>query len=138
MLIKTTPHEEPPAWSRFFEHHFEALRQRYGRALAWSVAHQPVVLLTALSTILLTGYLYWSAPKGFFPQEDIGMITANIDTPQDMSYEGRLGIARQPGRQPPEKPGQPRGVRHAGDVVGHGGGRCESHRNIGHFVCLRF
>lgn len=97
MLIKTTPHEEPPAWSRFFEHHFEALRQRYGRALAWSVAHQPVVLLTALSTILLTGYLYWSAPKGFFPQEDIGMITANIDTPQDMSYEGRLGIARQLG-----------------------------------------
>ncbi|MDB5999797.1 MAG: acriflavine resistance protein, partial [Rhizobacter sp.] len=36
-----------------------------------------------------------SAPKGFFPQEDIGQITANVDTPQDMSYLGRLAVMQQ-------------------------------------------
>jgi HAE1 family hydrophobic/amphiphilic exporter-1 len=36
--------------------------------------------------------------KGFFPQEDIGQLTVNIDTPQDMSYDGRLVVAQQLGK----------------------------------------
>lgn len=86
-----------PAWSRSFERYFEATRQGYGRALAWAVDHRTVMLLTALATVLLTGWLYQTAPKGFFPQEDIGQVTANIDTPQDMSWEGRLKVAQQLG-----------------------------------------
>jgi HAE1 family hydrophobic/amphiphilic exporter-1 len=39
-------------------------------------------------------WLYQSAAKGFFPQEDIGQLSANIDTAEDMSYEGRLAVLR--------------------------------------------
>lgn len=98
LLIKHEKAPKPePAWSRFFERHFEATRQGYGRALSWAVDHRTVMLMIALATVLLTGYLYWTAPKGFFPQEDLGQVTANIDTPQDMSYEGRLKVAQQLG-----------------------------------------
>ena len=99
MLIKHDEQEKPePAWSQFFERAFEGLRQAYGRALHWAIAHKALMVMTALATVLLSVLLYWSAPKGFFPQEDIGQLTANIDTPQDMSYDGRLAVAQQLGK----------------------------------------
>lgn len=90
--------DHTPAWSRYFERYFDALRQGYGRALTWAVAHKAIIVLIALVTVVLSVVLYLSAPKGFFPQEDIGQITANIDTPQDMSYAGRLAVAQQIGK----------------------------------------
>jgi HAE1 family hydrophobic/amphiphilic exporter-1 len=53
------------------------------------------VLLVGLSTFGLTVWLYLSAPKGFFPQEDIGQVSVNVDTPQDMGYESRLAVTVQ-------------------------------------------
>ncbi|UMB77565.1 efflux RND transporter permease subunit [Dickeya fangzhongdai] len=98
MLIKHQEHPAPePAWSQLFERGFESLRRGYGNALDWAIGHRWVMVLTALATVLLSVLLYWSAPKGFFPQEDLGQVTANIDTPQDMSYEGRLKVAQQLG-----------------------------------------
>lgn len=90
--------DRAPAWSRQFDRGFEALRQAYGRALEWAVVHKAIVVLTALATVVLSVVLYLSAPKGFFPQEDIGQVAANIDTPQDMSYAGRLAVAQQIGK----------------------------------------
>jgi HAE1 family hydrophobic/amphiphilic exporter-1 len=99
MLIKTPIGEaDALAWSRYVERGFETLRQSYGRALHWAIAHKAVMVLIALATVAMSVVLYWSAPKGFFPQEDIGQITANIDTPQDMSYAGRLAVAQQIGK----------------------------------------
>lgn len=98
MLIKHQAHPAPePAWSQLFERGFESLRRGYGHALDWAIGHRWVIVSTALATVLLSVLLYWSAPKGFFPQEDLGQVTANIDTPQDMSYEGRLKVAQQLG-----------------------------------------
>jgi HAE1 family hydrophobic/amphiphilic exporter-1 len=84
-----------PAWSRAFERGFARLLAMYGRALDQALAHRNTMLLLALSTCLLTAGLYLTAPKSFFPQEDTGQISANVDTPQDMSYEGRLAVLRQ-------------------------------------------
>ncbi|ALR77003.1 efflux RND transporter permease subunit [[Enterobacter] lignolyticus] len=84
-----------PRWSIAFEKGFDGLRQHYANGLEWAIRHRGVTLSVALATILLTAGLYWVSPKGFFPQEDIGQINANIDTPQDMSYEGRLNVAQQ-------------------------------------------
>ncbi|CAM3504797.1 Multidrug resistance protein MdtC [Klebsiella variicola] len=99
LLIKDHEIEQAqPAWSRYFERGFDALLKGYARALEVAIAHKMWMVLTALATVLLTVFLYWSAPKSFFPQEDIGQITANIDTPQDMSYDGRLAVAQQIGK----------------------------------------
>lgn len=99
MLIKPTTHtEREPRWSGYFERGFEALRQGYMKLLMRALNHKALMILTAVAMVLLTAVLYWSAPK-VFPQEDIRLITANIDTPQDMSYDGRLKIAQQLGQR---------------------------------------
>ena len=36
--------------------------------------HRFITLMVMLGTIALTGYLYVVIPKGFFPQQDTGMI----------------------------------------------------------------
>jgi HAE1 family hydrophobic/amphiphilic exporter-1 len=38
-------------------------------------------------TIALTGYLYVIIPKGFFPQQDTGLIIAQSEAAQDISYQ---------------------------------------------------
>ncbi|MDB5933054.1 MAG: acriflavine resistance protein [Massilia sp.] len=96
MLVKPAAmHRKAPAWSVAFERGFDALLGTYSRGLDWALAHRRTVLLAALSTFIVTAWLYLAAPKSFFPQEDTGQISANVDAPQDMSYEGRLVVLKQ-------------------------------------------
>ena len=93
MLIKPgSIHTAAPAWSRVFERAFDRSLAAYGRALDVALQRKAAVLLVGVAMIALTGWLYVSAPKGFFPQEDIGQVTANVQTPQDMGYQGRLAV----------------------------------------------
>ncbi|HEY4074973.1 MAG TPA: efflux RND transporter permease subunit, partial [Herbaspirillum sp.] len=85
----------PSRWGSAFESVFARALGAYGKGLDWALAHRPALLLIALATFGLTAWLYAISPRGFFPQEDIGQISANVDTPQDMSYEGRLAVLQQ-------------------------------------------
>src|SRR5436305_4098113 len=40
-----------------------------------------------LGTVALTGYLYMVIPKGFFPQQDTGLIIGFSEAAQDISYQ---------------------------------------------------
>lgn len=96
MLIESTAGDSAsPAWSVAFERAFARLLRAYGSALDRALAHRTVVLSVALSTFALTAWLYLAAPKSFFPQEDTGQISVNVDAPQDMSYGGRLAVLGQ-------------------------------------------
>jgi HAE1 family hydrophobic/amphiphilic exporter-1 len=96
MLLKHT-HEVhvPSRLSSIFESMFNRMLKTYSQALDWALGHRNTLLLVALGTFVLTAWLYVISPRGFFPQEDIGQISANVDTPQDMSYEGRLAVLQQ-------------------------------------------
>jgi HAE1 family hydrophobic/amphiphilic exporter-1 len=96
MLLKNAHAEnKAPAWSRAFERLFDSSLRMYGRGLEWALGHRNIVLLVALSTFVITALLYLNSPKGFFPQEDIGQVSVNVDTPQDMGYESRLAVTVQ-------------------------------------------
>jgi multidrug efflux pump len=58
----------------------------YGRSLAWVLKHPVPVLVVLLLTIGLNFYLIEIIPKGFFPQQDTGVITGNARGPQDASF----------------------------------------------------
>ncbi|RJG20735.1 efflux RND transporter permease subunit [Massilia cavernae] len=73
-----------------FEAAFAWVQRCYLARLDWALRHRGVVLSVALATFGLTAALYIAAPKGFFPQEDIGQIQATVEGPQDMSFLGRL------------------------------------------------
>ncbi|TAJ39746.1 MAG: MdtB/MuxB family multidrug efflux RND transporter permease subunit [Reyranella sp.] len=48
--------------------------------------HQPLTLLVAVGTIVLTVMLYVAVPKGFFPVQDNGLIQAVTEAPQSVSF----------------------------------------------------
>ena len=58
----------------------------YERALRAVLRRQPLVLAITVATFLLTVYLYTIVPKGFFPQQDTGRLSAQIRGQQDVSF----------------------------------------------------
>jgi multidrug efflux pump len=59
----------------------------YERTLAWSLEHGRLVMLGLLVTIVLNVLLFTWIPKGFFPQEDTGLITGGIVADQSISFQ---------------------------------------------------
>ena len=71
---------------RLSERGFDALLAFYARGLRVALRHRFVTLVVMLGTIVLTLYLYVVIPKGFFPQQDTGMIVGIAEAAQDISY----------------------------------------------------
>jgi multidrug efflux pump len=59
----------------------------YERSLAWSLEHGRLVMLALLATIGLNVLLFNVIPKGFFPQEDTGLLTGSIWADQSISFQ---------------------------------------------------
>ncbi len=65
---------------------FDWLRDLYAAALRPVLRHPSLTLAVTLLTIALSIYLYVVVPKGFFPQEDTGMLTGVVQARQDISF----------------------------------------------------
>ena len=76
----------------------ERLIAGYDRMLRVVLRHQGATLLVALGTFALTVALYAAIPKGFFPQQDSGLIQAVTQAPQSVSFramsERQQAVAR--------------------------------------------
>ena len=70
----------------FFERGFNSVLKQYTRSLDFALLHRKVVLAVALVTFVATAVLFNVIPKGFFPQEDIGQITATTEAAEDTSF----------------------------------------------------
>ena len=64
----------------------EATIRFYQRSLQWVLRHQLLTLWVAVGTFALTAFMYLLVPKGFFPQQDTGMIQAMTEGPQAASF----------------------------------------------------
>ncbi|NQD75602.1 efflux RND transporter permease subunit, partial [Pseudomonas sp. CM27] len=62
------------------------LIKHYGRGLQWVLRHQPLTLLVAVASLVLTVFLYMIVPKGFFPLQDTGVIQGISEAPQSTSF----------------------------------------------------
>ncbi|MEO5955774.1 MAG: multidrug efflux RND transporter permease subunit [Nitrospiraceae bacterium] len=74
-------------WYRVSERFFEGMRGGYGTSLAWVLRHPRSMLAVTLATMGLSIYLYVIVPKGFFPQQDTGRLSGNIQASQDISFQ---------------------------------------------------
>ena len=70
-------------WS---ERMFERLLHAYERGLDLALRFSLTTLCVFFATVALSLYLFVIIPKGFFPQQDNGMITAVSEMPQDISF----------------------------------------------------
>jgi hydrophobe/amphiphile efflux-1 (HAE1) family protein len=78
-----TKHGRFYQWSeRAFERMLHGYERGLDRALRWS----KTTLLIFFATLALSVYLFVIIPKGFFPQQDNGLITAASEAAQDISF----------------------------------------------------
>ncbi|NMM28885.1 MAG: efflux RND transporter permease subunit [Glaciimonas sp.] len=96
-FLRHETHENDSWLNRNFEQGFQAVVKGYTHGLDWCLVHSKTVLLAALSTFALTAVLFIEIPKGFFPSEDIGQISASIEGPQDVSYPAMAALVQKVG-----------------------------------------
>ncbi len=65
---------------------FTAVVDWYGKRLTWVLDHQSLTLWVALATLVLTALLYILIPKGFFPDQDTGLIQGVSEATESVSY----------------------------------------------------
>jgi hydrophobe/amphiphile efflux-1 (HAE1) family protein len=65
---------------------FNQLLAGYEVGLHWVLRHQAFMLIVALATLIATGWLYVVVPKGFFPQQDTGLMIGVTEAAQDVSF----------------------------------------------------
>lgn len=70
-------------WSRFLD----ALRDAYGRSLAVVIRYRKLTLLAFTLVLFANVWLYIVIPKGFFPQQDTGIIMGGMRMDQSLSFQ---------------------------------------------------
>lgn len=73
--------------SRFLAKQIDRLMAAYANLLDKVLAHQLVTLLVFVATLVITVALYVWIPKGFFPQQDTGLMVVMTEADQSVSFE---------------------------------------------------
>src|SRR2546423_8647893 len=104
-LLKPERERRDSRFNRAAGRAFDAVIERYGRALDWVLDRQPATLLVWAAALVLTVILYFMVPKGFFPVQDTGLIQGISEAPQTVSFpampERRQATARGISQEPP-------------------------------------
>lgn len=91
MLCSRLLHHRTPEETSKFDRYSAAILakviERYRLSLRKVLEHQPLVLIIAVLTLLLTGILFYIIPKGFFPLEDTGVIQGISQASQATSFK---------------------------------------------------
>ena len=97
---------------------FDAMLAFYRRTLDIALAHRAVTLSVFLATIALTAVMFVAIPKGFFPNQDTGLIFGLSEAAQDVSPQEMMRLQQELGeviRRDPD-------VEAFGSNMGNGGG----------------
>jgi multidrug efflux pump len=85
------------ALERWLEVAFVAVERRYEHGLDWVLRHQKTMLALMIATVIATCALFVLIPKGFFPQEDSGLIQGVAQAAPDISPESMAAKMQQIG-----------------------------------------
>ncbi len=89
--------ETVPVRSRFdrlVEGTLAGITGAYARTLGIALRHQVVTLMILAATIAVTTQLYIKTPKGFYPQDDSGLIFGGTWAPPDISFKTMIELQR--------------------------------------------
>jgi multidrug efflux pump len=85
-LLRHTPAEKQTRFYHASGVFYERVIARYGVWLTWILERQTATLLVAIGTLVFTVFLYIFIPKGFFPEQDTGVIQGISEAPQSISF----------------------------------------------------
>ncbi|TDT99594.1 multidrug efflux pump [Azorhizobium sp. AG788] len=72
---------------RAAERVFKGILAGYARSLDWALAHRLFILLLLGGVVALNVHLFSVVPKGFFPQQDTGMLVGGAQADQSISFQ---------------------------------------------------
>jgi|HubBroStandDraft_4_1064222.scaffolds.fasta_scaffold00782_3 hydrophobe/amphiphile efflux-1 (HAE1) family protein len=84
-LLAAEGNRRPGLVSRTLERFFDGLVAVYDRALIVALRHRLITLMVMISTVAATFILFVEIPKGFFPQQDTGLIVGITEGAQNIS-----------------------------------------------------
>jgi HAE1 family hydrophobic/amphiphilic exporter-1 len=70
----------------------------YERGIDFVLRHRFATLLTFIGTVIATGYPFVIIPKGFFPQQDTGVLYGTTESGQDVSFPVMYRLQQEVGR----------------------------------------
>jgi hydrophobic/amphiphilic exporter-1 (mainly G- bacteria), HAE1 family len=105
LFLKDERHAKHGKFYLAMERMFDKMLAWYTHGLDFVLARQRATLVVFLLTVATTVILYIAIPKGFFPQQDTGIIVGLSDAPQDVSFDEMVRrqhalldvVARDPG-----------------------------------------
>ena len=85
-LLKPHGEEKETRFTRWTERQWVNVSGLYDRGLKWVLDHQRLTLAVTVGTLALTFALAVVIPKGFFPQQDTGLIIGVTEGAPDASF----------------------------------------------------
>ena len=77
---------------------FAALANGYQRGIDFVLRYRFATLMTFIATLIATCYLFVVIPKGFFPQQDTGILFGTTEAGQDVSFHDMYRLQQEVGR----------------------------------------
>ncbi len=95
-LLKREPKEAKHNWMyRASERSFDFVLRVYRVSLAWVIENPAITLVVLLLTVALNVVLFIRVPKGFFPEQDKGIVFGGLQGPYDASFQLMNGNVQQ-------------------------------------------
>ena len=94
-LLRKEHPERQGRLSRGLEWGFDALLAAYDRALVVALRHRFATLMSMLATVAATGWLFMIIPKGFFPEQDTGLILGITEAAESISPDGMAAVQQE-------------------------------------------
>jgi multidrug efflux pump subunit AcrB len=113
-FVKSAPSPDATRLDRVVERVLARVIAAYAASLDVVLRHRFLTLLVFLATIALTVGLYVKTPKGFFPQDDTGLIFGGTRAAPDISFEAMKELQQRATRIVLSDPA----VAHVGSSVG--------------------
>jgi multidrug efflux pump len=85
-LLKNEKQQKHGRIYQYSERTFDAMLKFYRRTLHWVLDHPRITLTALLCTVALNVALVIVIPKGFFPQQDTGLLGGGVQGRQDTSF----------------------------------------------------
>jgi multidrug efflux pump len=91
-FVRSAPSHDATWLDRLVEGTLARTIRFYDRTLSFVLEHNALALIVFVATIALTVGLYIKTPKGYFPQDDTGLIFGGTQASTDISYEAMLQL----------------------------------------------
>jgi len=97
-FLKSHDEERHGRLYKLSEKGFVALARGYEIGIDFVLRHRFATLLTFIATVTATVYLFAVIPKGFFPQQDTGILFGTTEAAQDVSFDQMYKLQEAAGR----------------------------------------